>query len=419
MMQLGQVAANVIVLFGYSGPEYNCPGYESDPRVACTTIEEVVARVDPILLNVTDWCHEKCPRSTFSWDLPTPRFSVGIFLVIVVTITLIFRLKEDKVEALPRRDFLLQFWSQLKRKAAWQTILYGIISHTLFGVHNAAKPNANFAWLELSTFQQQVMQISEKMALFFGLQFVRRYALNFSWRKMVILGSCVVLVFNASYFLIIYNVWRNSWFYMATDVSTSFMYTLNIFVNLACMVEVAQPGYEAITYSLITTASNVVRPLSAVISYQLLAFFPLLNEQESIKTDTPQVRHQFAALQTLVIFLNISSLLTLPLIPRQKVETRELVARGEKSQFWGKFVILSLLSFLVYSSVVTFMTVIDYESYGCLKVLGGEGCTENESSLPALFLVSTILLYCYLTTFFIAFWPIAKGADEFSWKMFV
>merc|ERR1719296_434543 len=100
------------------------------------------------------------------------------------------------------------------------------------------------------------------------------------------------------------------------------------------MVEVAEPGYEAMTYSLITTATNAVSPLSAVISYQLLAFFPLLNDQESIATDTPQVRNQFACLHSLVIILNLSSILALPLLPRQKKETRELVAKGETSKFW-------------------------------------------------------------------------------------
>ena len=88
------------------------------------------------------------------------------------------------------------------------------------------------------------------------------------------------------------------------------------------MVEVAEPGYEAITYSLITTASNAVSPLSAVISYQLLAFFPLLNDQNSISADTPEVRKQFATLHSIVIILNLSSLLSLPLLPRQKKETR-------------------------------------------------------------------------------------------------
>ena len=65
---------------------------------------------------------------------------------------------------------------------------------------------------------------------------------------------------------------------------------------------------------MITTATNAVSPLSAVVSYQLLAFFPSLNEQESIATDTPQVRREFATLHLFVIVLNLSSLLTLPLL---------------------------------------------------------------------------------------------------------
>ena len=73
--------------------------------------------------------------------------------------------------------------------------------------------------------------------------------------------------------------------------------------------------YEAITFSLITTATNLVKPLSYVISYQLIAsFFPDLVEQSSIAADTPDIRRDFAALQCLVILLNLSSLLALPLL---------------------------------------------------------------------------------------------------------
>lgn len=154
------------------------------------------------------------------------------------------------------------------------------------------------------------------------------------------------------------------------------------------MVEVAEPGYEAITYSMITTATNAVSPLSAVISYQLLAFFPTLNDQESIATDTPQVRSEFATLHLLVIILNLSSLLSLPLLPRQKKETRELVAKKEKSTFWGAYAMCSAFLFLCYSTFVTFITVRYHDVYGCMKVLGGGGCSADESGSAALALVS-------------------------------
>ena len=58
MMKLGQVAANVVILFGMSGPEMNCPGYESNPEATCSTDEKVVERVDATLLenNPDEWC---------------------------------------------------------------------------------------------------------------------------------------------------------------------------------------------------------------------------------------------------------------------------------------------------------------------------------------------------------------------------
>lgn len=77
---------------------------------------------------------------------------------------------------------------------------------------------ANYIWLDLHTFQHQIMVIFEKLVFFVGLNLVRKYALNISWRKQVLVGSVLVLGFNSLYFLIIFDVWRNAWFYIFTDV---------------------------------------------------------------------------------------------------------------------------------------------------------------------------------------------------------
>mmetsp|Transcript_2587 Transcript_2587/g.3934 ORF Transcript_2587/g.3934 Transcript_2587/m.3934 type:complete len:687 (-) Transcript_2587:17-2077(-) len=418
--KLGQIVVNLLILVGFSGPEMNCPGYQPDPTIPCSNNIYVIKRVDPDLYanNPYSWCYEMCDDATFEFDLSIPEFAISICFVIFASLPLYLRLKEDKVQAEPRLEFLAKFWSQLKRKAAWQVILYGMISHITFGVSNAAKMPANYVWLDLHTFQYQIMVIFEKFFFFVGLNLVRKYALNVSWRKLVLAGSSLVLVFNSLYFIIIFDIWRNSWFYIFTDVSALFMYTLNFLSTHACMVEVAEPGYEAITYSLITTATNAVSPLSAVVSYQLLAFFPLLNDQESIATDTPQVRSQFATLQALVMLINISSLLSLPLLPRQKKETRELVAKGEKSSFWGSFVIFSALTFLCYSTLVTFVTVKYHDVYGCMKILGGGGCSADESSAMALGLVTCIFAFCYGVNFYLSYLPILTGERKFSWAMF-
>ena len=127
-------------------------------------------------------------------------------------------------------------------------------------------------------------------------------------------------------------------------------------------------------------------PLSAVISYQFLAFFPALNSQKSIKEDTPEVRKEFATLHMLTILVNLTSLIALPMLPRQKNEVREIVKSGklfvivfiyrvnsltnelksgETSTFWSSFSLISAFVFLIYSTVVTFMTVASADVYGC------------------------------------------------------
>jgi len=125
MNKLGQIFINVIILLGFSGPETNCVGFESDPDVPCTTNISTVKRVDPELYasNLTGWCYEKCHQATFDWDMTISEFAISICFVIAASIPLYLRLKEDKVKAEPRGEFLMKFWYQIKRRACWQIIL--------------------------------------------------------------------------------------------------------------------------------------------------------------------------------------------------------------------------------------------------------------------------------------------------------
>ena len=145
--------------------------------------------------------------------------------------------------------------------------------------------------------------------------------------------------------------------------------------------------------------------LSAVISFQLLAFFPKLNTQDSIGEDTPKTKTQFAILHTLVIIINLSSLLSLPMLPRQKKETKKLVQEGGTSYFWACVTLTSVVFFLFYSTFVTFVTVAGANTYGCYKVLGGTGCTSHESSIPVYILVGCTFLYCYGLIFYFVCLP--------------
>lgn len=149
-----------------------------------------------------------------------------------------------------------------------------------------------------------------------------------------------------------------------------------------------------------------------------MALFPSLNTQAGLAVDDETVRKQFALLLMIVELIGLTSLFALPMLPRQKKETKEIVAKGETSAFWAGFTLVSATVFLIYSTLVTFMTVGAQDTMGCYKILGGEGCTPDESSIPVYCLMAACFLYCYGVNFYFTFWPCITGREKFSFGMF-
>jgi hypothetical protein len=175
--------------------------------------------------------------------------------------------------------------------------------------------------------------------------------------QLLLFGTLLFTFFQLLYLLIVFDVIRNPWFYMFTDVSATFMTTLTFLAGALAIVEVSEPGFEAITYALLTTANNATIPLSGVISFQLMSLFPATNTQESLALDTPEVRKEFALLIVTTVVINLSSLLANPMLFRQKKEAQEMLRAGETSVFWATFTVVSVTVILLYSTIVTFMTV--------------------------------------------------------------
>lgn len=86
---------------------------------------------------------------------------------------------------------------------------------------------------------------------------------------MIWASVLVMVFFDLLYFLIVFDVIRNSWFYIFTDVSENFVAAVNMVASLFAAVEVSEPGLEAMTYALVSTAGNVANPVSKVITIQV------------------------------------------------------------------------------------------------------------------------------------------------------
>ena len=104
----------------------------------------------------------------------------------------------------------------------------------------------------------------------------------------------------------------------------------------------------------------------------------------------------------IISYIHFLSLQALPMLPRQREETSQLVREGKISIFWGRFGLCSIVLVLIYTSVIIWTTVLDPQ-LACLRILGGTGCSVDDDigiSSKADYIISIILmvgilLYCY------------------------
>jgi len=391
LKESGRLISNIVVLIGFSGP-INCDGY---PEVT------------------------ECKNAIFPFDISLSQFATVLFSFAMAGVIFTFPLKEEPAEARDNNfktlsTTLNKMWVASQNKAVWRLMLFTMVSNALFSIYNPAQYNANYVWLDLTTFQNQIVWLMENIVFIGGLGLIKRYFINTSWRKLNLFGMGIVSTMNLLYLLIVYDVCRNVWFYVIFSTTESFMFTANFLVNVFCIIEVAPEGLEAVTYALITSATAATYPLATAVSLALFSFFPTLNEQDSLSEDTPEVRNSMATLIVIILILNWTGVLAMPMLPRQREETRELVKKNEKSKLWAAVALIAGLLAIVYSTIITIYSA----EGGCAKIFGGPGC-GGQTHTGLYVAMGIIFGFCYLVPFYHVYWPILTGKEKFQWGMFV
>jgi MFS family permease len=116
----GRIFINLVIIFAFSGPAVNCPGYEKDRDVPCTTDESVVIRNDLADELPDTWCYQQCDGAQFAFGLTIPQFAWLIAAVNLVSIPSYFMLKEEKKPKESISQVASNFWTVMKKRPVWQ-----------------------------------------------------------------------------------------------------------------------------------------------------------------------------------------------------------------------------------------------------------------------------------------------------------
>eukprot|EP01135_Chromosphaera_perkinsii_P001449 Nk52_evm7s171 gene=Nk52_evmTU7s171 len=311
----------------------------------------------------------------FDWELDLNYYCAILAALATVPIAgIVFFLKEDKIPESEKSNLSLKHhlkavYQTLMRRPVYQLIAYTMSSTILMAIMNNSTDNTNNIWLDLSNMQNNFRKIFGKIVFIFGIWIIRTFCLQTSWRLLMVATTALVVIFQSFYYLFTWDVTRNSWLYIVMDACPTLISAMNFIVGTFFIVEVAEPGKEAITYSVLTTCHNLVLPFSSVLSNNIGKLFDLSNAD--IERDDTEVRAQWSYLQLTVNFINIASLVSLLLLPRQKAEARHLCTKPSNPVI-GRCMLTLALAFLIYGTVVTVLTIIP--STQCLEITGGDGC---------------------------------------------
>eukprot|EP01135_Chromosphaera_perkinsii_P002644 Nk52_evm12s226 gene=Nk52_evmTU12s226 len=286
----------------------------------------------------------------------------------------IFFLHEDKTLKSPGDksifEHLIDSKNILLKRPIYQLIAFTLMNQTLAGMVN--NTNSNFAGnvLHMTSFQNSLNTIFQYILLLAGMMIIKTWCLGYDWRKMFAATLLAQVILTNLVFIFIWDVSHDSWLYVVLSATNQLPYGMNFIVASYFMVEIAEPGQEAVTYSILTTVHNLAIPLTTVLSNQIAGAFDNL-DNDSIKADTSDFRWDWTYLQIIITCLNALSLFCLNLFPRQKAEARALIQKPSNPALaW--FIFWVTICCLIYSVLCNVLTIVP--STQCLKAIGGPGC---------------------------------------------
>jgi hypothetical protein len=204
-----------------------------------------------------------------------------------------------------------------------------------------------------------------------GIYMTKRYFLDADWRRVICITTVVYVVIDATVaFTTIFNGIRSQWFWLGAPVLSNIPQGIRFIVSGFITVEVADIGYEATTYGLITTVHNLASPFSTAISNQVNGYFA--TDSALMEADAPETRWQVAYAFAIMYLMKLLSNVFLLLLPRQKAEAQQLKRSGGKSVLAASIAFFIALFALVWGVMINLMSI--FPSTACFSIAGGPGC---------------------------------------------
>lgn len=312
----------------------------------------------------------------FPWAFDLPDYLLILVVVGALGIYPFYRVEESNHHQ--RRSYFAQLGTLGKRiqmNAVWRVMLFSFSVHFFAYINNVNLLDIQRQWCHTQPWVEGLFSsVLAQLFMAVGIFFTKKYLLNTSWRK--ILAICIVLMAVIVYIPAIFydfGMVRNQFFCVGAPLVNNLALGIFFIVCTFCAVEIAEKGYEGITYGMMTTVGNLSVPFTNVFGSVLSSQFDLYTEGRKLRDDAFGRRQMFY-LDTCIFVLNLCALFCLLILPDQKQEIQRLLATGARSKTVGTVVVVAFFLTMCWSTTANFL--LSFESTSCLPIVGGRGCKK-------------------------------------------
>ncbi|EGZ14476.1 hypothetical protein PHYSODRAFT_506946 [Phytophthora sojae] len=306
----------------------------------------------------------------FSLSFPQLMIIVAVLTLPVFPMTWCF-IKEEKAQAANFREYMTNFWKLLCSRAMYQIIAYMFFSGIFASITYTGSSPVASKMVGVTPINSTLSDILSNLLFMAGIMITSKWGLHWNWRWMTVATGIVVIVVDCTVsLLVIWDVFRNQWFWLGPPIAVQLPYGVGWIISTFCVVELAQVGNEAAVYGLITTVSNVAQPFATSLTLAIDGPFNVTNER--VQMDDHSVRMDITYTIIIMYAMTIFSWVFLFLLPPQKAETQELVRKGGHSKLIGGITAFYLIFATIWSIMTNIMAMFD--STSCLMIAGGTGC---------------------------------------------
>lgn len=320
--------------------------------------------------------HEYGGDFTFSISFPILMLIVLIVMVPILPITW-FCIREEQSPRVDFGGYIHVLWEVIQTRAVYQVIAYTFFSNVFARLTYVSRNPIQVHWAMVTPLNEKIGGLLSNAVFALAIWFTGKYGLHYDWRKVHLYTMVAFVAIDSVCTLVtIWDVYRAPWFWLALPIIEQFPAGISFIVSSFVVVELSREGHEGAMYGLLTTVSNLTTPFATAITRNVNSVFDLSTER--IQDDSTDVRRDITITVLIMYVVNLLSLLWLVILPRQKEETQMLKRLGASSHFMGTFTVCYLSFALIWSVATNIMSI--YPSTSCLKIVGGEGCNQDDTS---------------------------------------